>query len=216
MQPFDLDIKAVMPSPSRAISPKSMATSQASNSRSNDTQAPPQYLSNSKQFLSNNNTRSQGSVFETIIRGEKNKVNISEVDDKLPTVEQLNELTSNATPLQSEQREDSSSTLDSKGSGSHQENGGDNGISEEQQLGFLPVLRNSNFLSLWSGQVFSQLADKVYLVLMIALISSRYQVGNQSISGWVSAIMMAFTIPAVLFGSIAGVFVDRWSKRQCW
>jgi len=85
--------------------------------------------------------------------------------------------------------------------------------SEDVKPGFLPVLRNRNFLSLWSGQVFSQLADKVYLVLMIALISSRFQAGNQSISGWVSAIMMAFTIPAVLFGSIAGVFVDRWSKK---
>ena len=25
--------------------------------------------------------------------------------------------------------------------------------------------------------------------------------------------MMAFTIPAILFGSVAGVFVDRWSKK---
>jgi len=79
--------------------------------------------------------------------------------------------------------------------------------------GFLPVLKNHNFLALWSGQVFSQLADKVYLVLMIALIDSRFQDTNQSISGWVSAIMIAFTVPAVLFGSVAGVFVDRWSKK---
>ncbi len=79
--------------------------------------------------------------------------------------------------------------------------------------GFLPVLKNRNFLTLWSGQVFSQLADKVYLVLMIALISSRFQTGDQTISGWVSSIMIAFTIPAVLFGSIAGVFVDRWPKK---
>ena len=84
---------------------------------------------------------------------------------------------------------------------------------EGKELGFMPVLRNRNFLALWIGQVFSQLADKVYLVLMIAIISSRFQTGNQSISGWVSAIMMAFTIPAVLFGSVAGVFVDRWSKK---
>jgi MFS family permease len=83
----------------------------------------------------------------------------------------------------------------------------------EQERGFLPVLRNRNFLTLWSGQVFSQLADKVYLVLMIALISSRFQSEDQTISGWVSSIMIAFTIPAVLFGSVAGVFVDRWSKK---
>ncbi len=84
---------------------------------------------------------------------------------------------------------------------------------EEPERGFLPVLKNRNFLALWSGQVFSQLADKVYLVLMIALIATRFQANNQPISGWVSAIMVAFTIPAVLFGSLAGVFVDRWSKK---
>lgn len=84
---------------------------------------------------------------------------------------------------------------------------------EEPERGLLPVLRNSNFLVLWSGQVFSQLADKVYLVLMIALIASRFQSEGQTISGWVSSLMIAFTIPAVLFGSIAGVFVDHWRKR---
>lgn len=81
------------------------------------------------------------------------------------------------------------------------------------KLGFAPVLKNRNFLALWSGQVFSQLADKVYLVLMIALIASRFQDTNQTISGWVSVLMIFFTIPAVLFGSVAGVFVDRWSKK---
>jgi MFS family permease len=84
---------------------------------------------------------------------------------------------------------------------------------DEEDRGFAPVLRNRNFLTLWAGQVFSQLSDKVYLVLMIALIASRFQSEGQTISGWVSSIMIAFTIPAVLFGSIAGVFVDRWSKK---
>ncbi len=83
----------------------------------------------------------------------------------------------------------------------------------ESEAGFKAVLKNPNFLALWSAQVFSQLADKVYLVLMIALIASRFQENHQTISGWVSAIMIAFTIPAVLFGSLAGVFVDRWSKK---
>ncbi|WP_439344379.1 MFS transporter [Vacuolonema iberomarrocanum] len=80
--------------------------------------------------------------------------------------------------------------------------------------GFLPVLKNGNFLSLWSGQVFSQLADKVYLVLMIMIITSQFQSAEQTVSGWVSAVMVAFTIPAVLFGSVAGVFVDYWQKKQ--
>jgi MFS family permease len=83
----------------------------------------------------------------------------------------------------------------------------------KSQPGFGPVLKNANFLALWSGQVFSQLADKVYLVLMIAIIASTFQQPGQSISSWVSAIMIAFTIPAVLFGYLAGAFVDRWQKK---
>ena len=80
--------------------------------------------------------------------------------------------------------------------------------------GFWPVLQNRSFLVLWSGQIFSQLADKVYLVLMIAIIGSRFEAPGQAISGWVSAVMVAFTIPAVLFGSLAGVYVDRWNKQS--
>lgn len=79
--------------------------------------------------------------------------------------------------------------------------------------GFAPVLTNSQFLILWSGQIFSQLADKVYLVLMIAIVTTQFQLPNQPISKWVSPIMIAFTIPAVLFGSLAGVYVDRWKKK---
>ena len=87
-------------------------------------------------------------------------------------------------------------------------------LNQTSEQGFLPVLKNYNFLALWGGQVFCQLADKVYLVLMIALIKTQIPTGEQTtISGWVSALMIASTIPAVLFGSVAGVFVDRWSKK---
>ena len=75
------------------------------------------------------------------------------------------------------------------------------------------VLKNSNFLALWIGQVFSQLSDKIFLVLLVALIASHFQTPGESIEHWVSAVMVAFTIPAVLFGSLAGVFVDRWSTK---
>ncbi len=84
---------------------------------------------------------------------------------------------------------------------------------EESSTGFMNVWRNTSFLILWLGQVFSQLADKIYLVLIIAIISSNFQTEGQSISVWVSLVMIAFTIPAVLFGSLAGVYVDRWSKK---
>jgi hypothetical protein len=99
-----------------------------------------------------------------------------------------------------------------QGSVTGSESAGPN-TADDANTGFWPVLQNRNFLVLWSGQVFSQLADKVYLVLMVAIIGSQFEVPGQSISGWVSAIMVAFTIPAVLFGSLAGVYVDRWNKQ---
>ncbi|MDH6067935.1 MFS transporter [Chrysosporum ovalisporum APH033B] len=105
-----------------------------------------------------------------------------------------------------------SETAQAKIHGSDLDGGTGTGNNSQQQ-GFLPVLRNPNFLALWGGQVFCQMADKVYLVLMIGLINTQFQGSDQSISGWVSALMMAFTIPAILFGSVAGVFVDRWSKK---
>lgn len=83
-----------------------------------------------------------------------------------------------------------------------------------EEQGFWPVLQNRNFLLMWTGQVFSQVADKVYLVLIIAIITTQFKAPDQSVSVWVSSIMIAFTIPAVLFGSVAGVYVDRWSKKK--
>ena len=85
---------------------------------------------------------------------------------------------------------------------------------DESDRGFWPVLKNRQFLALWAGQIFSQLADKVFLVMAIAIITTRFQQADQPISGWVSSVMIAFTIPAVLFGSLAGVYVDRWSDRK--
>lgn len=86
-------------------------------------------------------------------------------------------------------------------------------IKESQENAFLPVLKNFNFVNLWIGQIFSQLADKVYLVLMIAIITNFFHNEGETISTWVSAVMIAFTIPAILFGSLAGVYVDRWYKK---
>lgn len=90
----------------------------------------------------------------------------------------------------------------------------DQKMKTKKLTGFAGIINNKGFLTLWLGQVFSQLADKIYLVLIISLVADNFQQNGQSISGWVSAIMIAFTIPAILFGSLAGVFVDRWSKKE--
>ena len=90
----------------------------------------------------------------------------------------------------------------------------ENAVEQKKSQGFAPVLKNNRFLILWSGQIFSQLADKIYLVLTIAIVANQFQLPGQPISKWVSPITIAFTIPAMLFGSLAGVYVDRWQKKS--
>ena len=207
MQPSDLDTEIFMPSRSYP-SPDNVAAGQVPHPRPDVLKSTPSQMSATDHLLSDQTRISEvPSSDDTPIPGEKTEVNGEVASSLPPMVEQLSELTDNAAPSTlSDQSEGNPPNAPSKGvTGEESE--------DFQEVGFLPVLRNRNFLALWSGQVFSQLADKVYLVLMIALISSHFQTSNQSISGWVSAIMMAFTIPAVLFGSVAGVFVDRWSKK---
>ncbi|GCE47000.1 MFS transporter [Thermosporothrix hazakensis] len=75
--------------------------------------------------------------------------------------------------------------------------------------GFLPVLRNRNFLYLWLAQIISQMifnaANYAFLVLINKVSQSTTLVGLAIIS---------FVLPAVLFGAPAGVVVDHVSRRR--
>jgi MFS family permease len=98
------------------------------------------------------------------------------------------------------------------------------------------VLARPNFRRLWIGQIFSQLADKFYIVLMVFLIAQYWVPDNlggntplaeaaaairinlesraQVITLLATGIYVANTIPAVLLGTVAGVWADRWPKRS--
>lgn len=79
--------------------------------------------------------------------------------------------------------------------------------------GFDALLKNRSFLALWIGQVLSQVADKIFFVLLIALLDN-YQPAPGMENSMRSTLMLAFTLPAILFGSAAGLFVDRFGKKQ--
>jgi len=79
--------------------------------------------------------------------------------------------------------------------------------------GFQALIKNRAFMQLWAGQILSQIADKVFFVLLIALLVN-YEPLPALANSMRSAVMIANTLPAVLLGSAAGIFVDRWSKRQ--
>ncbi len=79
--------------------------------------------------------------------------------------------------------------------------------------GFKALLKNRPFLFLWGGQIFSQIADKVLLVMGIALLTD-YHVPARFAASSSSYLMVASTIPAILLGAAAGIFVDRYPKKQ--
>ena len=75
--------------------------------------------------------------------------------------------------------------------------------------GYRTVLQNRNFLALWIGQIFSQIADRIIFVVFISLIVEHFGPSDR----YSSFLYIAFTIPAILLTAIAGVFVDRWPRR---
>lgn len=79
--------------------------------------------------------------------------------------------------------------------------------------GFRALLKNRPFLILWIGQLLSQVADKIFFILLIALLE-KYHTGAGIENSMRSTLMVTFTLPAILFGSAGGIFVDRYSKKQ--
>lgn len=73
----------------------------------------------------------------------------------------------------------------------------------------LRVLSVKPFLYLWLAEIFSQIAGNmvnfVLLVLAFDLSSS-----NTAVSG----IVLSFTVPAIIFGLLAGIMVDRSDKKR--
>lgn len=102
--------------------------------------------------------------------------------------------------------------------------------------GLQGVLALPEFRKLWLGQVFSQLADKFYIVLMVFLIAQYWVTATppaggalaeaagafrlsidsraQLITLLATGIYVANTIPAMVLGLLAGVWADRWPKRE--
>ena len=71
------------------------------------------------------------------------------------------------------------------------------------------LLRNANFMRLWGAQLTAQTAQNGLLFTLLVLVTVRT---GSSIDG--SLLVVAFSLPAVLFSMPAGVIVDRWPKRR--
>lgn len=81
-----------------------------------------------------------------------------------------------------------------------------------KKVTFLTILRNRNFRNLWLGQIVSQMGDYfAFLAIMVVVGTFSQNVGETT--AMVSGVMIASTLPRLLFGVLAGVFVDRWDRR---
>lgn len=79
--------------------------------------------------------------------------------------------------------------------------------------GFGAVLKNRSFMLVWIGQAICQLADKIFFVLAIALLEKYPPAPGTVEDNRRLLIYLVFTLPAVLFGSVGGVIVDRFPKK---
>ena len=73
----------------------------------------------------------------------------------------------------------------------------------------LAVLRQRDFSLLWFGGVLSVIGDYFLFIALPFFVYER--TGSVLATG---AMFAAETLPRVLFGSVAGVFVDRWDRKR--
>jgi len=73
----------------------------------------------------------------------------------------------------------------------------------------LRILRQRNFALLWTGGLVSMIGD---WVLIVGLPFEVYRRTGSTLA--TGAMVLAFLLPSVAFGSIGGVFVDRWDRRR--
>jgi MFS family permease len=73
---------------------------------------------------------------------------------------------------------------------------------------FRVLLGNHNFTYLWAAQLLSQIAQNIINFVVLVKVEELSHSTTQ-----VAVTIVSFTLPAVLFGPIAGVFVDRIDKK---
>ena len=78
----------------------------------------------------------------------------------------------------------------------------------ENEEGALDVFRNRPFLLLWLAQAATQIGGNMVIFGLTVIISKS--TGSTTA---VSALILTFLVPAVLFSAVAGVFVDRMDRR---
>ncbi len=84
-------------------------------------------------------------------------------------------------------------------------------MSEQNQTnhGMRAVLAIANFRWLWIGQTISQIGDGMANLALLIVIN---QLTGSTAA--LATLMVVISVPQLIFGLVAGVFVDRWDRRR--
>jgi MFS family permease len=78
-----------------------------------------------------------------------------------------------------------------------------------QKPGMLSLLKQPRFRSLWLAQTVSWSGDHFTFLALVIVITQL--TGS---AGAVALLLLVMTVPRLLFGMVAGVFVDRWNRKH--
>ena len=76
--------------------------------------------------------------------------------------------------------------------------------------GIVSVIRNRDFACLWIGQIVSNLGDEVAMFGIFAIILYLWHGTSTDIMYF----LIAISLPVLILGPVAGVFVDRWNRKK--
>ena len=85
---------------------------------------------------------------------------------------------------------------------------------KEKPVNFITLLRNANFRNLFLGQLISQIGDYFAFLAIFVMVATTMASTNAEATAVVSVVMISIGVPRLIFGILAGVFVDRWDRRM--
>ena len=80
----------------------------------------------------------------------------------------------------------------------------------KQRVSYMDILGIRNFLLLWTGQAISYIGDQFHFIAIMGLLLYEYNVSASE----VGMLMVSLSAPSIIIGPLAGVYVDRWSRKQ--
>lgn len=83
------------------------------------------------------------------------------------------------------------------------------GLGRLRQHPYVRLGLNGGFSALWAGQLISLFGDRIHQVALVFLV-----LGLTDSPAAVGLVFVAATLPNLLFGPVAGTFVDRWEHRE--